>query len=85
MTAPEALQFDRLIGSTVSYNGCRYKVVDYLAQDQSLILRSLQTEASIQINQFGNATRRVPQTLSIAVYSSAGQVFPEVLEWLERN
>lgn len=84
MVAPEPPQFDRLIGDTVSYHGCRYKVVDYLANEQSLILRSLQSEASIQINQFGNASRRVQQTISIPVFLSGEQLLPEVREWLER-
>ncbi len=85
MTAPEPPQFVSLVGRTVIYCGCQYKIVDYVKTDQSLILRSLKTEASIQMNQFGNANRRVQQTISIPVFTDSEQVLPEIIAWLEHS
>jgi hypothetical protein len=81
MTALEPFDFDKLIGNTVDYQGLRYLVVDYLLKDQSLVLRSLNAEASIQVNQFGSANRRVQPTLTLSVFTAHSELQPEVLEW----
>lgn len=83
MTLTESPQFAHLIGRTVIYNSCQFRIVDYIADEQALILRALKSQASIQINQFGNATRRVPQTISVPVLSSDEQLLPEIIDWLK--
>jgi hypothetical protein len=83
MSQSNAMQFDQLVGNTVLYRGLRYQIVDYLINDQSLILRALDAEASIQVNQFGNATRRVQPTLAVSIFSSNDYIQPEIIEWLE--
>lgn len=85
MTPIESPPFANLIGRTVIYNSCQFRIIDYIADDRALILRALKSQASIQIDQFGNATRRVQQTISVPVLSGDEQLLPEIIDWLEQS
>ncbi len=85
MTASKPYDFDKLIGNTVNYKGLPCLIVDYLIKDQSLVLRSLNAEASIQVNQFGSANRRVQPTFALPVFTSHSKLQAEVFEWFAHS
>lgn len=67
------------IGLGLDFRGHRYLVVECLdpaGQDAQLVLRSEQR--IIQGDQWGEAQRRVPETLSVPVYTETGGVNPEL-------
>lgn len=69
------------IGEPVHYRGHFYQVIEVLDAESShpqLVLRGL--EKSIQPDQWGDAHRRVPDTLTVALYAGDDRLNPE-LEW----
>lgn len=71
------------IGEPVHYRGRAFIVLEVLDADSDwpqLVLRSTETE--IQADQWGDAHRRVPGTVTVELYSEAGEINPE-LEWEE--
>ncbi len=82
----QSLQYaavERLIGRCVEHEGHHYRVVDFLIREQTLILRQDGTCRTIQSNQFGSPTRRVPETVEFPLYESDGAPLRQaVVEWL---
>lgn len=56
-----------LIGTRLRYQGRLYKVIDLLEEEVELVLESVDGVA-IQTDQFGEAHRRVPETLTVPVW-----------------
>jgi hypothetical protein len=75
---------ERLIGQCVEYQGQSYRIVDYLLREQTLILRQDGTcLTTIQSDQFGTPTRRVPETVEYQLFDpDNGVINPEVIQWL---
>ena len=59
----------KLIGSEVTYNNETHQIIEVLENGPTLVLQQHQN-SSIQINQFGNANRRTPDTVCIEVLSN---------------
>ncbi len=62
-----------LIGRHVIYNNTRYVVVEVLEDSPALVLEAHETV--IQADQHGEAHRRVPNTETVPVLSSAGNEY----------
>ena len=62
-------QLRGMIGQHVRHEGLQCEVIEVLEDGPSLVLASL-GESSIQIDQFGNPSRRVPQTFTVPVLTS---------------
>ena len=69
-------QIRRLVGRQASYQGLAWQVIDYLSDDQELVLEHLGRPA-IQADQHGHGRRRAPKTLSIPLYDGQGHWHPE--------
>ena len=69
-----------LIGRQIHYRGEIYEIFDLLEEEQEIVLaRSLGT--TIQPDQFGDAHRKVPETLTVPIYTPDGKgLHPEFLE-----
>lgn len=77
------LAVERLIGRCVEHQGQQYRVVDFLIREQTLILRQDGTCRTIQSNQFGSPTRRVPDMVEFPLFESDGTAPRQVvLDWL---
>lgn len=65
-------QLRNMIGICVTHQGIDCKVVEVLEDGPSLVLTSID-ESHIQMDQYGNPLRRVPQTFNVPVLSSDGK------------
>ena len=70
------------IGREVIFAGERYRIVEVLNDNgPALVLGSETTAPVIQANQHGEATRRVPRTRTIPVFSAdSDQLHPDFLK-----
>lgn len=72
-----------LVGCEVIYDGEPYRIIEWLTAEFKLVLQHAGPQRVIQANQFGDATRRVPETVSITPFSSDGtSLDPVVADWL---
>jgi hypothetical protein len=63
-------QLRGMIGQKVRYEGVRCQVIEVLEDGPSLVLIDV-GEDGIQIDQYGNPRRRVPQNYTVPVLSAA--------------
>jgi hypothetical protein len=56
-----------LVGQRLRYKGRVYEVIDLLEEDVELVLESVDSVA-IQADQFGEAHRQVPETVTVPVW-----------------
>lgn len=63
---------DTLIGQHVRYAGSAYEVVDFLSEEEILVLASRQQEC-VQEDRYGRAHRLVPRTDMIHLRDEHGQ------------
>ena len=68
----------RLIGQTLDYQGLTWQVIDYLSDDQALVLEHL-GRPTIQADQHGHGRRRTPTTLSVPLFDGQGHPHPDFL------
>jgi len=54
----------KLIGTELTYNNETHQIIEVLENGPTLVLQQ-HHNSSIQINQFGNANRRTPDTVCI--------------------
>jgi len=75
-------QLRACIGREVMLGGKRYRITDILGDaDPVLVLSNDHTDPVIQANQHGEATRRVPPTRMMPVFSAEdGQVHSALLK-----
>jgi hypothetical protein len=60
-------QLRGLIGQRVRHQGAEYHIIEVLEDGPSIVLHSDESPRIIQANQYGEASRRVPRTVTIAV------------------
>lgn len=62
----------KLVGQTFEYLSCQWRLIDILAEDDQVVLQRLQpaSSGSLQANQYGQAGRRCPETLSLPISNS---------------
>lgn len=65
-----------LLGRHVQYMDHDCIIVEYLEQDDLLILEPAAAGSEIQANQFGEPRRRAPLRFSIRVYAEDGRLHP---------
>lgn len=73
---PERLR--GLIGTRVQHQGQTCRVIEVVEPGPMLVLQCENLNGVIQPNQYGDATRRVPKTISVPVLSEdGGELHPE--------
>ncbi len=72
-----AQRMRKLIGTRFNYLQQTWVLIDVLEQEENLILSSLDQFAPIQADQYGQATRRVPETLSVRMSEPGGEGYSE--------
>ncbi|NOY66283.1 MAG: hypothetical protein GXP13_02585 [Gammaproteobacteria bacterium] len=80
-------QLRGMIGVAVIHQGIPCKIVEVLEDGPSLVLINID-ESHIQVNQYGNPLRKVPQTFTVPVLNSAGdEIHPAylALDLLDHN
>ncbi len=88
MTNMQTRYLRNLIGRWVLYHGVRYEIIEVLEEGASLVLEDCEDHKTIQADQHGEAHRRVPQTVTLAVsFKQDGDVdLPAIgLELLEKR
>lgn len=67
-----------LIGTRLQHQGQACRIIEVVEPGPILILQCENTDGVIQANQYGDATRRVPRTISVPVLSEDGsELHPE--------
>lgn len=64
-----------LIGTRLRHQGQSCRIIEVVEPGPMLILLCENTNGVIQANQYGDATRRVPKTISIPVLSEDGSEY----------
>lgn len=73
------------IGSVVDYKGHRCEIIEILEDGPYLVLRCIEDDNIIQPNQFGEAHRRAPETLTVPVFNKGTSDFnPFIARLIER-
>ena len=72
-----------LVGRRFVYQGHTCTVIELLDRENSLILRRVDEEMTIQGNQFGEATRRVHACHTIMVFDEHETLNPLIEHWLD--
>lgn len=69
MASIDFSQLRGLIGTQVRFSDMNWEVIEIIEHGPELVLQSLSTDSDrhIQSNQYGDAHRKVPRTLSIPV------------------
>jgi len=58
----------KLVGKDFSYLSCDWRLIDVLADDDRLVLQRLRPgQHGLQSNQYGQASRRCPETLTLPI------------------
>jgi hypothetical protein len=79
----ELSELRKLIGMQVQFAGHTWQVIELLDRGPELVLEqtSSQTAGHIQTNQYGEAHRKVPHTLSVPIIDpGSGELHPLFLE-----
>jgi hypothetical protein len=76
-------QLRSLIGKAVDYRGQSCRIIEVLDTENALVIRCESRQAMIQHNQFGEATRRVQQCLTLSLFDDNDRLNPVIAEWLE--
>ena len=66
-----------LIGSRFTYLHRDWVLIEVLGNEGQLVLSALQGTAPIQPDQYGQPSRRVPENLTIPVFSQDGESLSE--------
>ncbi|MET0048015.1 MAG: hypothetical protein ABW066_09545 [Sedimenticola sp.] len=66
-----------LIGNRVRYLEQEWILLDILADEGSLILSSQEQDAPIQTDQYGQPTRRSPETLLVPLFDAESESYSE--------
>lgn len=64
-----------LIGTRLRHQGQSCRIIEVVEPGPMLIVQCENTNGVIQANQYGDATRRVPKTISIPVLSEDGSEY----------
>lgn len=59
-----------LIGIRVRYQGTVYEIIEVLDDGPSLVLQDYENHTTIQADQYGEAHRRVPPTLTLTIHTT---------------
>ncbi len=64
------VQLRGMIGKQVLHNARAYQIIEVLEYSQELVLQHALNETDIQLNQHGDAHRRVPATTTVPVLTA---------------
>lgn len=68
------------IGRVVQFRGQPCRIMEILDDGPSVVIECLDANKAIQANQFGDANRRVAQTLSIRIFDQDKTLNPDYLD-----
>ncbi|GEM_PF-1169014 len=73
-----------LVGRRVDYLGMPCRIIDYLPSERILVLEQAGGGQVIQPNQFGDANRRVPEIVNLALFEpGSDRLDPVIAAWLD--
>lgn len=79
----QPLDLNGLAGRHVEYRGTRYMILEVLPEGPAVVLQSLSEDSrALQDDQYGNPSRRVPYTLTVALLDASGSGLNPALTWL---
>ena len=76
-TVSIAQRMRKMIGDHFHYLDQNWVLIEVLEQEDNLILVALNSHAPIQADQYGQATRRVPETLTLQISDPEGEGYSE--------
>lgn len=68
------------IGRVIQFRGQPCRIMEILDDGPSVVIECLDASKAIQANQFGDATRRVSQTMSIPIYDRGDTLSADYLD-----
>ena len=71
-----------LLGQTLTYQGERCTIIEILQSENTLVLQCDKHRPVIQANQYGDASRRAPNYLSLPIYVEHDLLNPIIETWL---
>jgi hypothetical protein len=71
-----------LLGRTLTYQGERCTFIDVLHSENTLVLQCDKHRPVIQANQYGDASRRAPNYVSLPIYVEHDVLNPIIETWL---
>ena len=82
-------QIERLLGRQIIYEGTPCQIIEILSEGPWLVLQDCQPQRVIQADQFGDARRWVPRTVTVALYNirrdGLNPALPDLTEFLTEN
>ena len=86
-SSPLHQRLRQLVGMHFDYLSCTWRLIEVLAQEDKVVLQRLDAVATskLQANQYGQAMRRCPETLTLPISSDreAGSFSDELLLLLQ--
>ena len=71
-----------LLGQTLTYQGERCTIIELLESENTLVLQCDTHRPVIQANQYGDASRRAPNYLSLPIFVEHDTLNPVIEVWL---
>lgn len=77
-------RMQKLVGNQFNYLGKTYQLIAILDQENRLVLADdhSASDKSVQINQYGSASRRIQTTLEMTLFLPDGELSPDALTLL---
>jgi hypothetical protein len=72
-----------LIGTRLQHQGMQCRIIEVLEPGPVLVLQCENSNGVIQPNQYGDATRRVPKTISLPVLTEDGSELHPLFRMLD--
>jgi len=71
-SSPLHQRLRQLVGMRFDYLSCTWRLIEVLAQEDKVVLQRLDGSAAnnLQANQYGQAMRRCPETLTLPISSN---------------
>lgn len=76
LDAQQRQQLRRLIGSATIYNGKPARVIEFLEQEQALVLHLSSANRQLQDDQYGEPGRQVATTVVVPLFDPVDQEKP---------
>lgn len=79
MSSIEPAKLKQLLGRHFVYRGISCRVIEVLDDESALVLQDCADPRSIQINQYGEPSRRAPRVFTVPLFNIRGDDFNPAL------
>lgn len=80
VSPPDLQTLRDAIGRVIRFRGQPCRIIEILDDGPTVVIECLDANKAIQANQFGDATRRVAQLLSVPVFGQQEDLNPDFLD-----